>query len=266
MLKKFKDVFQSLECSNHINELLNFVFVEKVSASSDMSLIKVNIIAERIIEKKTILELEMLIKDKMFPKKNIKIKIFEKFNQHKNKQEIYKILDFISEIYNETSQTSKYNTLNSNIKIGIENFKFNDDVNPLLKAFKEAENEYKEDAWFTILGMHFDFIVDVENSFNQDNLNLDIESEKYLDKFYKNKKLVNYVKILRENSIIKVNVHHIINLNILELDWKKINSTIKEITDRLKNNKIDIEKFKRKLKKENKDKYEEWKDILNELV
>ena len=193
-------------------------------------------------------------------------KIFEKFNQHKNKQEIYKILDFISEIYNETSQTSKYNTLNSNIKIGIENFKFNDDVNPLLKAFKEAENEYKEDAWFTILGMHFDFIVDVENSFNQDNLNLDIESEKYLDKFYKNKKLVNYVKILRENSIIKVNVHHIINLNILELDWKKINSTIKEITDRLKNNKIDIEKFKRKLKKENKDKYEEWKDILNELV
>ena len=112
-------------------------------------------------------------------------KIFEKFNQHKNKQEIYKILDFISEIYNETSQTSKYNTLNSNIKIGIKNFKFNDDVNSLLKAFKEAENEYKEDAWFTILGMHFDFIVDVENSFNQDDLNLDIESKKYLDKFYK---------------------------------------------------------------------------------
>lgn len=193
-------------------------------------------------------------------------KIFEKFNQHKNKQEIYKILDFISEIYNETSQTSKYNTLNSNIKIGIKNFKFNDDVNSLLKAFKEAENEYKEDAWFTILGMHFDFIVDVENSFNQDDLNLDIESKKYLDKFYKNKKLVNYVKILRENSIIKVNVHHIINLNILKLDLKEINPTINEITDRLKNNNIDIEKFKKKLKEENKDKYEEWKDILNELV
>ena len=192
-------------------------------------------------------------------------KIFEKFNQHKNKQEIYKILNFISEIYNETSQTSEYNTLNSNIEIGIKNFKFNDDVNSLLKAFKEAENEYKEDAWFTILGMHFDFIVDVENSFNQNNLDLDIKSKKYLDKFYKNEKLVNYVKILRENSIIKVNVHHIINLNILKLDLKEINPTIKEITDRLKNNKIDIEKFKRKLKKENKDKYEEWKDILNEL-
>lgn len=192
-------------------------------------------------------------------------KIFEKSNQHKNKQEIYKILNFISEIYNETSQTSEYNTLNSNIEIGIKNFKFNDDVNSLLKAFKEAENEYKEDAWFTILGMHFDFIVDVENSFNQNNLDLDIKSKKYLDKFYKNEKLVNYVKILRENSIIKVNVHHIINLNILKLDLKEINPTIKEITDRLKNDKIDIEKFKRKLKKENKDKYEEWKDILNEL-
>ena len=84
--------------------------------------------------------------------------------------------------------------------------------------------------------------------------------------FRKNKKLVNYVKILRENSIIKVNVHHIINLNILKLDLKEINPTINEITDRLKNNNIDIEKFKKKLKEENKDKYEEWKDILNELV
>ena len=192
-------------------------------------------------------------------------KLFEKFNQHKNKQEIYKILEFISKIYSETSQTSKYNTLYSNIKIGIKNFTFNDDVNPLLKAFKEAENEYKEDAWFTIWGMHFDFIVDVENSFNQDDLNLDIESKKYLDKFYKNKKLVNHVKILRENSIIKANVHYIIKLNILRLDLKEINPTIKEITDRLKNNKVNIENFKKKLKEENKDKYKEWEDILNEL-
>ena len=51
----------------------------------------------------------------------------------------------------------------------------------------------------------------------------------------------------------------------MKLNLKEINPKIKDITDRLKNNKIDIEKFKRKLKKENKDKYEEWKDILNEL-
>lgn len=197
-------------------------------------------------------------------------KKFEKFNQHKNKQEIYKILNFISEIYNETSQPSKYNTLNSNIKIGIENFKFNDDVNPLLKAFEEAENEYKEDAWFTILGMRFNFINEIENIFNTKNLDLDNELKKYLYQSYKNEdentKLIEYIKTLRENSIIKANVHHIINLNILRLDLKKINPTIKEITDRLKNNKVNIEKFKKKLKEENKDKYEEWKDILNELV
>ena len=64
-----------------------------------------------------------------------------------------------------------------------------EDLNKIEKDDKEkekhlvidvrAENEYKEDAWFTILGMHFDFIVDVENSFNQDDLNLDIESKKY---------------------------------------------------------------------------------------
>jgi KAP P-loop domain protein len=197
-------------------------------------------------------------------------KIFEKFNQHKNKQEIYKILDFISEIYNETSQTSKYNTLNSNIKIGIKNFISNDDVNSLLKAFEEAENEYKEDAWFTILGMRFDFINEIENIFNTKDLDLDNELKKYLYQSYKNEdentKLIEYIKTLRENSIIKANVHHIINLNILRLDLKEINLTIKEITDRLKNNKVNIEKFKKKLKEENKDKYEEWKDILNELV
>jgi len=196
-------------------------------------------------------------------------KIFEKFNQHKNKQEIYKILDFISEIYNETSQISKYSTLNSNIKIGIVNFKSNNDVNPLLKAFKEAENKYKEDTWFTILEMRFDFINEIENIFNTKNLDLDNELKKYLCQFHKNEdentKLIKYIKTLRENNIIKANVHHLINLNILKLDLKEINLTIKEITDRLKNNNIDIEKFKRKLKKGNKDKYEEWKDILNEL-
>ena len=95
MLKKFKEVFQSLECSNYIDELLNFVFVEKVSASSDMSLIRIHIIAERIIDKKIIFELETLIKEKMFSKKNIKIKIFEKFNLStqytaQNLYEIYK--------------------------------------------------------------------------------------------------------------------------------------------------------------------------------
>ena len=196
-------------------------------------------------------------------------KIFEKFNQHKNKQEIYKILDFISEIYNETSQPSKYNTLYSNIKIGIENFKFNDDINSLLNAFKEAENEYKEDAWITILGMRFDFINEIENIFNTKNLDLDNELKKYLYQSYKNEeentKLIEYIKTLRENSIIKADVHHIINLNILRLDLKEINPKIKDITDRLKNNKVNIEKFKKKLKEENKDKYEEWKDILNEL-
>ena len=199
----------------------------------------------------------------------LKEKIFEKFNQHKNKQEIYKILDFISEIYNETSQTSKYNTLNSNIEIGIKNFKFNDDINSLLNAFKEAENEYKEDAWINILGMRFDFINEIENIFNTKNLDLDNELKKYLYQSYKNEekntKLIEYIKTLRENRIIKENVHRIINLNILRLDLKEINPTIKEITDKLKNNKVNIEKFKKKLKEENKDKYEEWKDILNEL-
>ena len=95
MLKKFKEVFQSLECSSYIDELLNFVFVEKVSTSSDMSIIRIHILAERVIDKKIVFELETLIKDKMFSKKNIKIKILEKFKLStqytaKNLFEIYK--------------------------------------------------------------------------------------------------------------------------------------------------------------------------------
>ena len=194
-------------------------------------------------------------------------KIFEKFNQHKNKQEIYKILEFILEIYNETSSISKYNILMYNIKLGIINFKFKNDLESLLNALKEAKKEFKDDTWYTI--EKYDFIVDVEEIFNQRNPNLDSSLKKYLFQFHKNEdentKLIEYIKTLRENNIIKANIQYIVNLNILELDWKEINPTIKEITDRLKNNNIDIEKFKKKLKEENKDKYKEWKDILNEL-
>lgn len=196
-----------------------------------------------------------------------KEKIFEKFNQHKNKQEIYKILNFISEIYNETFQPSKYNILMYNIKLGIINFKFKNDLESLLNALKEAKKEFKDDTWYTI--EKYDFIVDIEEIFNQRNPNLDSSLKKYLFQFHKNEdentKLIEYIKTLRENNIIKANIQDILNLNILELDWKEINPKIKEITDRLNNNKIDIEKFKKKLKEENKDKYEEWKDILNEL-
>ena len=195
-------------------------------------------------------------------------KIFEKFNQHKNKQEIYKILEFISKIYNETSSISKYNILMYNIKLGIINFKFKNDLESLLNALKEAEKEFKDDTWYTI--EKYDFIVDIEEIFNQRNPNLDSSLKKYLFQFHKNEdentKLIEYIKTLRENNIIKANIQYILNLNILELDWKEINPTINEITDKLKNNNIDIEKFKKKLKEENKDKYEEWKDILNELV
>lgn len=194
-------------------------------------------------------------------------KIFEKFNQHKNKQEIDKILEFISKIYNETSSISKYNILMYNIKLGIINFKFKNDLKSLLNALKEAEKEFKDDTWYTI--EKYDFIVDIEEIFNQRNPNLDSSLKEYLFQFHKNEdentKLIEYIKTLRENNIIKANIQYIVDLNILELDWKEINSTIKEITDRLKNNNIDIEKFKKKLKEENKDKYEEWKDILNEL-
>ena len=195
-------------------------------------------------------------------------KIFEKFNQHKNKQEIYKILEFISKIYNETSSISKYNILMYNIKLGIINFKFKNDLESLLNALKEAEKEFKDDTWYTI--EKYDFIVDIEEIFNQRDPNLDSSLKKYLFQFHKNEdentKLIEYIKTLRENNIIKANIQYILNLNILELDLKEINPTIKEITDRLKNNKVNIEKFKKKLKEENKDKYEEWKDILNELV
>lgn len=255
------DITTFIEISNNKSNNCDNSSINKYSL---ITLICKFLLRLNLISLKELREIAKLNEDNNLPDE----KIFEKFNQHKNKQEIYKILEFILEIYNETSSISKYNILMYNIKLGIINFKFKNDLESLLNALKEAEKEFKDDTWYTI--EKYDFIVDIEEIFNKGNPDLDSSLKEYLFRFHKNEdentKLIEYIKTLRENNIIKANIQYIVNLNILELDWKKINSTIKEITDRLKNNKIDIEKFKRKLKKENKDKYEEWKDILNELV
>lgn len=79
MHQKFKEVFPGLPLENSLGELLNLVVVDKVSATPDMGMLKVYIHSERIIEKQSIYDLESAIKKTLFPKKNIQIKIYEKF-------------------------------------------------------------------------------------------------------------------------------------------------------------------------------------------
>ncbi|MGL5435276.1 MAG: PolC-type DNA polymerase III [Lachnospiraceae bacterium] len=78
-MKQFLEVFPGLHMTEQMQELLNLVEVEKVSMSRNRSSIRIVITSPRLIHKKNILDLEAGIKAQLFPKKQITIKITEKF-------------------------------------------------------------------------------------------------------------------------------------------------------------------------------------------
>ncbi len=78
-MKQFLEVFPDLHMTDQMQELLNLVEVEKVSMSRNRSSIRINIISPRLIHKKNILDLEAGIKKQLFPRKQVTIKVMEKF-------------------------------------------------------------------------------------------------------------------------------------------------------------------------------------------
>ncbi|MCI8741531.1 MAG: PolC-type DNA polymerase III [Lachnospiraceae bacterium] len=78
-MKAFLEVFPDLHMTGQMQELLNLVEVEKVSMTRDRSSIRVSIVSPRLIHKKNILDLEKGIRDQLFPKKQVEIRIFEKY-------------------------------------------------------------------------------------------------------------------------------------------------------------------------------------------
>lgn len=79
MAKKFFEVFPTLQVIGDLKELLNLVEVTKVTSTKDRSSIRVYIKSPRLIHKKNIYDLENGIRDQLFPRKKLTIKILEKY-------------------------------------------------------------------------------------------------------------------------------------------------------------------------------------------
>ena len=78
-MKRFLDVFPGLHMDDTMQELLALVEVEKVSMSRDRSSIRVTIVSPRLIMKQDIQKLEAGIRTQLFPGKQIRIQIIEKY-------------------------------------------------------------------------------------------------------------------------------------------------------------------------------------------
>lgn len=79
MSKTFLDVFPTLQVEGGLKHLLEKTKVTKVSANHDKSHIRIYLRADRLIPKKVIWSLEKEIKQQLFPRRNIEIKIIESF-------------------------------------------------------------------------------------------------------------------------------------------------------------------------------------------
>ncbi len=79
MAKPFFEVFPQLNIAPQLKELLNLVQVEKVSAARDRSSLRIYLISPRLIHKSNIFALEKGIKEQLFPDKELRIKIQEKY-------------------------------------------------------------------------------------------------------------------------------------------------------------------------------------------
>ncbi len=78
-MKPFFEVFEGLEVTGPMRELLEKTCVSKVTMTSDRTKIRVYIVCPELIHKKNIISLENGIKDQLFPGRNVAIKIVESY-------------------------------------------------------------------------------------------------------------------------------------------------------------------------------------------
>lgn len=83
MSKTFLEVFPTLNIADKLTELLKLVEVDRVTTPGDRSSIRVYIKSQRLIPKELIYALEQGIKDQLFPRKKVIIKIIEKYELSK---------------------------------------------------------------------------------------------------------------------------------------------------------------------------------------
>ncbi len=81
--KQFLEVFPTLQLKNNLKEAFQGVVVEHIISTKRKDFLRVYIAAERIVEKKDVLAMEVQIKQQLFEHSNITVKIYEQFKLSK---------------------------------------------------------------------------------------------------------------------------------------------------------------------------------------
>lgn len=79
-MKKFFDVFPTLQLDNKISALFEQVWVERISSTKKKDFLRIFIVSDRLIEKTHILKAEECIKKQLFYSFQMVIKIYEKYH------------------------------------------------------------------------------------------------------------------------------------------------------------------------------------------
>lgn len=83
MRKPFFEVFQTLDLSDTVQSLFEFVQVERVTMNRERNFMRIYLESEKLIHKKYVYEIEQAIKDQLFSDVSMTIKIIEKFRLSK---------------------------------------------------------------------------------------------------------------------------------------------------------------------------------------
>ncbi|MCC8066147.1 MAG: PolC-type DNA polymerase III, partial [Clostridiales bacterium] len=83
MSKAFSEVFPSLDVSDELESLLEYVTVERVTMNRKRDFMHIYIASDRLIFKKYVLDLEERIKEQLFPDTYLTVKVIEKFHLSK---------------------------------------------------------------------------------------------------------------------------------------------------------------------------------------
>ena len=78
-MKKFFEVFETLEVSDDLEGLFRDTFVTRVTITKDHTQIRIYITSPHLIDKRTVFRMEKLIKDQLFGKKKVAVSIKENF-------------------------------------------------------------------------------------------------------------------------------------------------------------------------------------------
>lgn len=78
-MKKFFEVFETLEVSDDLEGLFRDTFVTRVTITKDHTQIRIYLSSPHLIDKRTVFRMEKLIKDQLFGKKKVAVSIKENF-------------------------------------------------------------------------------------------------------------------------------------------------------------------------------------------